>query len=207
MYVRKISRGTIHQCYRSIQVHTVCWHLLPKSNPHTLYALMSRTRVRVRDGDVSNLNDTLFTGIVLTTDLDAMFHMNNSRYLRECDLAQTKLWLESQVVKTIGQRFHVTNAATNIRFRRSLVLFTRYQIVSRFIYWDEKAFYIEQRFVRQSDGFVCAVNICKQATVGCTPASMVQCVDDQLKSPPATEELLTMMDSWRLSSERLRKSS
>ncbi|XP_033744085.1 protein THEM6-like [Pecten maximus] len=152
-------------------------------------------------------NDKSRGRIVLTTDLDAMFHMNNSRYLRECDLAQTKLWLESHVVKTIGQRFHVTNAATNIRFRRSLELFTRYQIVSRFIHWDEKAFYIEQQFVRLSDGFVCAVNICKQATIGCTPASMVQRVDEHLTSPPVTEELRKLMTSWKLSSERLRKSS
>ncbi|XP_060065182.1 protein THEM6-like [Ylistrum balloti] len=146
-------------------------------------------------------------GIVLTTDLDAMFHMNNSRYLRECDLAQTKLWLESGVVQTIGQRFHVTNAATNIRFRKSLHLFTRYRIVSRFIHWDEKAFYIEQQFVRLSDGFVCAVNICKQATIGCTPTSMVKRVDKELLSPPQTEELKTLLASWKLSSERLRKSS
>ncbi|OWF45311.1 protein THEM6-like [Mizuhopecten yessoensis] len=153
------------------------------------------------------LDPCVMDGIVLTTDLDAMFHMNNARYLRECDLAQTKLWLESHVVETIGQRFQVTNAASNIRFRRSLEFLTRYQIISRFLHWDEKAFYIEQQFVRLSDGFVCAVNICKQATIGCTPSSMIKRVDEHLISPPMTEELRALFATWKLSSERLRKSS
>jgi hypothetical protein len=71
-------------------------------------------------------------GICTTNDLDFLLHMNNARYLRECDFGRFKLWLLSgvwdAVKKLSGQ---VTLGASTIRYRKSLQLGQRYIIKTK----------------------------------------------------------------------------
>ncbi|KAK3099328.1 hypothetical protein FSP39_002710 [Pinctada imbricata] len=148
-------------------------------------------------------------GICLTTDLDNLWHMNNSRYLRECDFGRMKLFLMTSVWKAVtkcGGSF--VNAGNNIRYRKSIELLDRYIIRSKIIYWDEKAFYVNQHFIRARDNFICAVNIAKMATIGTTPANIIRTLEGRDIPPPTPgPELIKLMESWQLSSENLRKNS
>lgn len=54
----------------------------------------------------------------------------------------------------------LTVAASSIRFRRSLELFQKVVLKTRVLFWDEKAFYMEQRFVDE-EGFVYAIVLTK----------------------------------------------
>ena len=82
------------------------------------------------------MNDVHFKivclGVCLTTDMDFQWHMNNARYLRECDFGRVDLWLRNGVwdaVKALGGG--ITLGASTIRYRKSLRLFDTYMIRSK----------------------------------------------------------------------------
>lgn len=114
------------------------------------------------------------TGLVTTRDID-MCHMNNARYLRECDFARFSLYMRNGVFKalrSLGATMVV--GATTIRYRRALRIGEGYELRSRIVTWDDKAFYLEQRFVSAKDGLVCAVMYCKQTLIRTSPDKILQ---------------------------------
>jgi acyl-CoA thioesterase FadM len=88
--------------------------------------------------------------IVWPTDLDVFMHMNNGRYLSIMDLGRVDLLIRSGLMKLIRRAgYHPVIAAETIRFRRPLRLFQRFEIETRVIGWDDKAFLMQQRFLRR----------------------------------------------------------
>jgi acyl-CoA thioesterase FadM len=97
---------------------------------------------------------------VWPNDLDLNLHMNNGRYLSVMDLGRFDLLARMGVMGMIvknGWRPMVGGAT--IRFRRPLAPFAAYELRSRIVCWDEKWFYIEQRF--EKDGQAAAVGLMK----------------------------------------------
>lgn len=116
-------------------------------------------------------------GMVLPHDLDYMGHMNNSRYLRECDFARFHHYMRNGLFmasRKLGAKMVV--GASTIRYRRSLAFREAFEIRTKVVGWDEKAFYLEQRFVSKKDGFVSAVMLCRQNVVRCSPESIIEFV-------------------------------
>lgn len=102
------------------------------------------------------LDESVLTFRVWPNDLDINGHMNNGRYLTLMDLGRLDLIVRTGMVRTVLRRkwFPLVGSAT-ILFRRASGLFETYQLKSHLICWDEKWFFIEQRFER--DGEVIAV--------------------------------------------------
>lgn len=116
-------------------------------------------------------------GMVLPHDLDYMGHMNNSRYLRECDFARFHHYMRNGLFmasRKLGAKMVV--GASTIRYRRSLAFREAFEIRTKVLGWDEKAFYLEQRFVSKADGFVSAVMLCRQNVVRCSPETIIEFV-------------------------------
>lgn len=114
------------------------------------------------------------TGLVTTRDID-LCHMNNARYLRECDFARFSLYTRNGVFTALQHlRATLVVGATTIRYRRGLRIGERYELRSRIVTWDDKAFYLEQRFVSAKDGLVCAVMYCKQTVIKASPDKILQ---------------------------------
>lgn len=114
------------------------------------------------------------TGLVTPHDID-MCHMNNARYLRECDFARFSLYVRNGMFKALrALRASMVVGATTIRYRRALCIGEGYELRSRIISWDEKAFFLEQRFVSTKDGLVCAIMYCKQTVKGSSPDKILQ---------------------------------
>lgn len=89
---------------------------------------------------------------VLPSDLDVLRHVNNGVYLSLLDLARTDLMIRSGLMRPVRERgWYPVVTAESIRFRRSLTLFQRFHVETRVLGWDEKSFYIEQRFLRHDD--------------------------------------------------------
>lgn len=89
---------------------------------------------------------------VWLTDLDELRHMNNSVYLGLMDHARLDLLLRSgawQRIRAAGIYPVVTHQT--ISYRKSLELGERYQIETRIAGYDERAVYLEQRFVRRGE--------------------------------------------------------
>ncbi|XP_063049056.1 protein THEM6-like [Engraulis encrasicolus] len=113
--------------------------------------------------------EQIVTGRVLPHDMD-LCHMNNARYLRECDFARLSLYARNGVLKTLrSQGGSMVVGATTIRLRQALRVGKAFEIRSRIVYWDDKAFYLEQRFVSGKDSRVSAVMYCKQNILGSSP--------------------------------------
>lgn len=80
-------------------------------------------------------------------DIDFNLHMNNARYLSVMDYARVHLLARSRLLEHIVRsRWQPLVGAVWMTYRRSLPLFSAFTIASRLVCWDERWFYIEQRF-------------------------------------------------------------
>lgn len=150
----------------------------------------------------------VYKGICLTTDLDFMLHMNNARYLRECDFGRFLFWGRSHLLVALRKlKADITNRANNIRYRRSIEFLQPFRIHTKLLYWDERSFYLEQKIVRTSDNFICAINYTCQ-TITTTDVKPQQVLDElygHVECPTAPPEIAAWIQATELSSQALRK--
>jgi len=98
------------------------------------------------------LDESVLDFRVWPTDLDVNFHMNNGRYLTIMDLGRVDLILRTGLGRmALKRKWSPLVGSATIRFRRSLDPFQRYRLKSRILCWDDKWFFIEQRFARQDE--------------------------------------------------------
>ena len=109
-----------------------------------LHALLARMHPRLGHYDVVR---TRFT--TLPTDLDTLRHMNNGVYLSIMDVARFDMLRRNGVWTIFSERgWYPVVVSETISFRKSLTLWQRFTIESRLLGFDQKAVYVEQRFVR-----------------------------------------------------------
>lgn len=85
---------------------------------------------------------------VLPTDLDIYRHMNNGRYLSIADIARFDLLKRNGLYEQLSRRgWYPVVASSTISYRKSLMPWQRFVVESRFLGYDERAVYLEQRFV------------------------------------------------------------
>ncbi len=95
---------------------------------------------------------------VLPTDLDVLRHVNNGIYFSLMDLARVDLITRAGLAKRISDKgWYPVVVAETIQFRRSLTLFDKFWIETRVLGWDEKAFVLEQRFIRGDEPVAAAL--------------------------------------------------
>jgi acyl-CoA thioesterase FadM len=83
---------------------------------------------------------------VLPNDLDLNFHLNNGRYLTIMDLGRIDFIVRAGLLPTfIRNRWVPVIGGTLVRYRFSLGLFVRFDLTTRFVGWDDKWFYLEQK--------------------------------------------------------------
>ncbi|XP_026876984.2 protein THEM6 isoform X1 [Electrophorus electricus] len=155
------------------------------------------------------VGEQVIYGRVLPHDLDHMGHMNNSRYLRECDFARFAYYTHNRMYKAFrALRATVVVGASTIRYRRSLALWEAFEVRSRIVAWDEKSFYVEQRFVSKSDGFVSAVMLCRQNVIRSTPEKILEFLcKKKVECPDIPEDLQHWIKYISASSQALRAES
>ncbi|MCW8907024.1 MAG: thioesterase family protein [Sedimenticola sp.] len=109
-----------------------------------LLILLISSRMRPRQ----ELMSPAFLGFrVLPTDLDVNLHLTNSRYLAFMDLGRIELMLRSGLFGAVIRRRWLPVVSTaSLRFRREIGVFQRINLNTRLLGWDEKWFYMEQRF-------------------------------------------------------------
>ncbi|XP_070830794.1 protein THEM6-like [Chaetodon trifascialis] len=152
--------------------------------------------------------EQILTDWVTPHDID-MCHMNNARYLRECDFARFSLYMRNGVFKAMrALRASMVVGATTIRYRRALCIGEGYELRTRIVSWDDKAFYLEQRFVSTKDGLVCAVMYCKQNIIHSSPDKIMQHLcKRKVECPEFPEDLQHWVNFISTSSQALRTES
>jgi acyl-CoA thioesterase FadM len=87
--------------------------------------------------------------------MDINLHMNNGRYFSLMDLGRLDLMLRSLPPwDLISRRLRPIVIDETIRFRKSIYLFQKFEIVSQVVAWTEHDLYIEQKFIAKNQ--VCA---------------------------------------------------
>jgi acyl-CoA thioesterase FadM len=129
----------VRRWLRSILVNVI-WRTL-------LVILSARRRVRrgrtLDAGSVSSI--TLTT---LPTDIDILRHMNNGRYLSLFDLGRWDLLIRTGLFDAMNERgWYAVVSSETVTFRKSLQLWQRFEVQSRFIGHDDKAVFLEHRAV------------------------------------------------------------
>jgi acyl-CoA thioesterase FadM len=109
-----------------------------------LHSLLSRFGPRLGHYDVAR---TRF--ITLPTDQDILRHMNNGVYLSIMDIARFDMLHRTGIWAIfLARGWYPVVVSETISFRKSLTLGQRFTVESRILGFDEKAVYVEQRFVR-----------------------------------------------------------
>ncbi|HWM33766.1 MAG TPA: thioesterase family protein [Pseudolysinimonas sp.] len=126
-------------------------------DPIRRYLRLLRIVLGARRGPRLGIHDVGITRErVWLTDLDELRHMNNSVYLALMDHSRLDLLLRSGAWKALrGAGVYPVVGVQTIAYRKSLELGQRFTIETRIAGYDERAVYIEQRFVR--DGEITAV--------------------------------------------------
>jgi len=142
---------------------------------------------------------------VWPSDLDAFGHMNNGRYLTVADLGRQDMALRSGLLRAwLRERLVPVVGAATIRYKRSLRPFRRYQLHTRFLGWDDRWFYIEQRFTRRGKLYAVALikGMVRQGGVPVAPSQMAVASGLTPESPPLPEAVQHVNDaeSWLLAS-------
>jgi acyl-CoA thioesterase FadM len=121
--------------------------------------VMLRARRRVRRGKTL---ETAAVGSIrvttLPTDIDLLGHMNNGRYLSLFDLGRWDQLIRTGLFDGMKERgwYGVVSSET-ITFRKSLQLWQRFEVQSRFIGHDDKALYLEHRAVVKGEIYARAI--------------------------------------------------
>ncbi|MCB2225667.1 MAG: thioesterase family protein [Desulfarculaceae bacterium] len=77
-------------------------------------------------------------------DLDALMHLNNGRYLTLMDLGRLDLAMRAGLVPVLRRNsWTPLLGATTTRFWKPLKLFTRFELTTRIVWWDEKWIYLQ----------------------------------------------------------------
>jgi acyl-CoA thioesterase FadM len=95
---------------------------------------------------------------VMPNDLDLLRHVNNGIYLSLMDLGRMDLMIRTGKWQELGRRgWYPVAASVTATYRRSLRLWEKYTLETKMIGFDEKAMYVEQRFVRDNEVYVNAI--------------------------------------------------
>lgn len=133
----------------------------------------------------------LSIGLCTSQDVDIFIrHMNNARYLRELDFARFHFYgltgLYEGVRKNKGG---AVQGASSVRYRKTIPIFSLYKIETKLVWWDEKAIYLEQKFITLSDGFVRAIAMSKQCITNCNVVELIKEFAGGETIPTPPEEL------------------
>lgn len=105
-----------------------------------LAAALRRTRIDLLDEAVLPLR-------AWPTDLDLNLHLTNSRYLSMMDLGRIDLLARAGVLgPLVRRRWQPLVGSVAVRYHRPIDPMQRFTLKTRLLCWDEKWFYIEQRF-------------------------------------------------------------
>lgn len=97
---------------------------------------------------------------VLPTDLDFLWHVNNGVYFSFMDFGRWDMIFRNGVFDLATSKgWYSVVAGETIKFKRSLELWDKFQLETQIIGFDDKYFFIQQKFLK--DGNMMATGLVK----------------------------------------------
>ena len=114
-----------------------------------LFKTLFAQRIRV-------LDESRLSFRVWPFDCDINFHLTNARYLALCDLSRIYYMGQGGVLgKLVKRKWLPVVQSQEISYFRAINPFQKAEVVTKLVYWDEKYWYTEHKFVVA--GHICAV--------------------------------------------------
>jgi acyl-CoA thioesterase FadM len=86
--------------------------------------------------------------ITLPNDLDINLHMTNGRYLTIADLSRVDMFLRTGLAKVMFKEKWTPIVTEHTRvYKRSLKVFSRFDLVMQLTHWDERSFHMSHQFI------------------------------------------------------------
>ena len=112
-----------------------------------------RRRSKLRIDEVSRVDLRVWP-----TDLDVYNHMNNGIFLNIMDLGRYDQGLRTGIWKIWNKKgWYPIVVNSTISYRKSLEPWQKFTLETKVIGWDDIAYYIEQRFVRNGEIYARAI--------------------------------------------------
>jgi len=137
----------------------------------------------------------------LPTDVDVI-RMFNNRFFSFMDLGRWDYILRTGVFKpALKGRWAPLVTSEIMKIKRSIRLFQKFNLQTKLLYWDEKAFYFEQRFKCSEETVaVCLVRGVLYATGGAVNPTEVfrQAGQEHLNAPPIPDVIAKWLEGDKL---------
>jgi acyl-CoA thioesterase FadM len=145
--------------------------------------LFSRFRSKMEIFDESTVHFRVWPN-----DLDPYLHMNNGVYLTLLDIGRVDLMIRTGMMKVAKQHgFYPVVASEAIKFRISLTPFARFAIQTKMVGWDERYFYISQKYIWKDQVAASAIikgRILSKKGGKVAPAEVFTLLGRPVQSPP-----------------------
>lgn len=124
----------------------------------TLIVMFLARRRRRRGGRLAPTAVGRIRLTTLPTDIDILRHMNNGRYLSLFDLGRWDLMVRTDLAEIMNARgWYPVVASETVTFRKSLNLWQRFELQSRWVGHDDRALYLEHRAVVRGEIYASAI--------------------------------------------------
>lgn len=134
---------------------------------------------------------------VVPSDLDILLHVNNGVYLSMLDLARVDLMIRAGLWEKLNANgWYPVVASESIQFRKSLKLFERFEVETTALGWDDRSFYLLQRFERGGEIIASAViraRFLRRSGGSVSPAELLELADYREEAPVLPE----WVQRWR----------
>jgi YbgC/YbaW family acyl-CoA thioester hydrolase len=153
--------------------------------------------LRYHRGAFHPLEEATLAFRVLPHDLDINIHVNNARYLQWMDLGRFDFMNRLGIFQTaLRRRWMPVLGGVNIRYHRPLHLLQQVELITRVVSWDEKWFYMEQRFVREGKPIATAYAkaLFRGPEQSVPSAEVLALIGPALQPPPFPPELTGIRD-------------
>ncbi|MDK2777418.1 MAG: thioesterase family protein [Pseudomonadota bacterium] len=131
---------------------------------------------------------------VMPWDCDLNIHLTNTRYPAWLDLARTDFFLRIGAMGLfVRHGWRSVLASQTLTFIREIPPLARVDIESRVLYWDQKYFYMEHRFLvkgRLHAKALARIAVLKKGRV-CSLGAMLSDMNGELPQPPAVPAEVT----------------
>ncbi len=146
----RYARERIAICGTALGIARVAAHYLP-TDMYPLGRFATTILGAFRGPRTSPLDPVTISLPVRRLDVEAT-RMNNGRYLTLMDLGRFALVVRAGYAPVLARRrWYPLVTGVMIRFRRGLRVGTTFDLTTRLVCWDERAFFLEQRFEQRGE--------------------------------------------------------
>lgn len=143
---------------------------------------------------LSVVGESVLTFRAWPHDIDLNGHVNNSRYSSFMDLGRIDLIGRTGLARSALKRgWQPVLGSINLRYRRPMTLFQRCRVRTRFLGWDDKWFYLEQRVERDGELLVSGLGrgLFRGPGGNVPPAEVLRAASAEVVAPELPAAVLT----------------